>query len=278
MPQHPSRWRETCDPYSLPYHDFQLTEVLGYPHARNDVFHVRGVYCGRPVIAYVKAARQDPGALQRDVSVLAQLDAPVYPRVLDHGEIFSVTEALPGNRLSVILGENTAMASMQYMEEYGAALARIHQLHPSAPQQAERRYHHRPPAELLTQLGLTQLEDFFAAAPPSSPAVFCHGDFHYANLLWQDGQISGILDFELSGYGSRDYDIAWAMFCRPGQRFLNTPAEQRLFLQGYATHGEYSEDAVRYYMAQNYVYFLQYSGDAPEYARYIRAWLADNCT
>lgn len=28
--KHPDKWRETVDPFSLPYRHFQLTEVLGY--------------------------------------------------------------------------------------------------------------------------------------------------------------------------------------------------------------------------------------------------------
>lgn len=30
---HPAKWRETADPFQLPYRRFRLTEVLGYPHA-----------------------------------------------------------------------------------------------------------------------------------------------------------------------------------------------------------------------------------------------------
>ncbi|MGN1020319.1 MAG: hypothetical protein ACI4O7_08075 [Aristaeellaceae bacterium] len=37
---HPEKWRETADPFQLPYRRFRVTEVLGYPHAGNDVFHV----------------------------------------------------------------------------------------------------------------------------------------------------------------------------------------------------------------------------------------------
>lgn len=40
---HPQKWREICDPFSLEYRWFQLREVIGYPHASNDVFHVRGI-------------------------------------------------------------------------------------------------------------------------------------------------------------------------------------------------------------------------------------------
>ena len=46
----------------------------------------------------------------------------------------------------------------------------------------------------------------------------------YANILWAGHHISGILDFELAGYGNKEFDIAWAVFRRPGQKFLRTEA------------------------------------------------------
>lgn len=281
MTQHPAKWRETCDPFALPYRRFTPVEILGYPHARNDVFHVRGLCQGKEVTAYIKVARQKESAIERDVALLSQLGAPVYPKVLDAGQApvsFSVTEAMPGSRFSVILGENKDLASLAYMEEYGAALAQLHHLTPEAPPQAERRFHHRPPKELLDKLALNHLNAWFDRPPRGHRTGFCHGDFHYANLLWQDGHISAILDFELAGYGDQDFDIAWAMFRRPGQRFLRTPEEERLFLQGYARYGTFDPQAVRYYMAQSYVYFLEFSDDDPEYCAYIRAWLNENCT
>ena len=200
--------------------------------------------------------------------------------MLDAGDspvAFSVTEALPGARLSVILGDNEAMASLDYLAEYGEALARLHHLTPEAPAQAARRFHHRPPKELLDKLGLSNLDDYFDRPPKSYRTGFCHGDFHYANLLWDGGHISAILDFELAGYGNQDFDLAWALFRRPGQRFLRTPEEEQRFLEGYARLCAYDGQAVRYYMAQSYVYFLEFSDDDPEYCAYIRAWLDRNC-
>ena len=107
--------------------------------------------------------------------------------------------------------------------------------------------------------------------------VFCHGDFHYANVLWKDQHISAILDFELAGYGNRDFDIAWALFLRPGQRFLKTDKEQALFIKGYQKHGDCNVDAVIYYMAQCFVYFLCFC-DEKDYCEYVRNWLKQNCS
>lgn len=278
--KHPEHWRETCDPFSLPYHDFQLQEILGYPHAGNDVFHVRGTIGGRETTAYVKVARQKGAAIDNEVRILHQLDAPIFPRVLDYDRergLFSVTEALPGLRLSNIVKENGEHASLACMEEYGEALAKLHRLKPAAKAQADRSFYHRPPKALLEKLELLHLEAFFDREPAQGKSVFCHGDFHYANVLWQKQHISAILDFELAGYGNRDFDIAWALFLRPGQNFLKTDGERRLFLQGYERYEPLNREAVVYYMAQCYVYFLSFCGDDAAYCAYIRDWLQTHC-
>ena len=202
--------------------------------------------------------------------------SPIYPTVLDcgfAGTPFSVTLELPGERLSTIVGENETLESLSFMEEYGATLATLHQLRISAEPVKDRRFFHVPSDEFLKTLGLEEYKGIFANPPKTSVRCFCHGDFHYANILWDRHHISGILDFELAGYGNRDFDIAWALFRRPGQKFLKTEVEQKAFLRGYQRTAPCDQEAVKYYMAQCYVYFLQFSGDDAEYCNYIRTWV-----
>ena len=93
----PAKWRETCDPFALNFTRFRLVEVLGYPHAGNDVFHVRGLLDGREATAYLKVARQPGADIEREIALLAQLCEPIYPKVLDHGASpapWSLTEEL----------------------------------------------------------------------------------------------------------------------------------------------------------------------------------------
>ena len=35
-------------------------------------------------------------------------------------------------------------------------------------------------------------------------STFIHGDFHYANVLWKQNDISGVLDWEYSGRGFKE--------------------------------------------------------------------------
>lgn len=277
---HPEKWRSGCDPFALNYHAFRPTEILGYPHAGNDVFHAKGVCGGREVTAYIKAARQAGAAIANEADILRRIPLDRVPELIDadFGELsFSVTLEMPGQRLSAIVGENADMASLAYMEEYGEWLARIHALRLPAKPMADRKFFHAPPDALLEKLGLAPLRAYFSQEPEGGAVAFCHGDFHYANVLWENGHISGILDFELAGYGKRDFDIAWALILRPGQKFLKTEAERQLFLRGYRRHGEYDPRAVRYYMAQIYVYFLEFSAEDADYCAYVRGWLGENC-
>ena len=85
--------------------------------------------------------------------------------------------------------------------------------------------------------------------------------------------ISGILDFELAGYGNREFDIAWALFRRPGQKFLLTERELQEFIKGYRQFGVCDLETVKTYMAQCYVHFLTFCGNDAEYSEYVRRWL-----
>lgn len=271
---HPVKWRETCDSFGLPYTQFQPLEILGYPHAGNDVFHMQGLWHGKETRAYVKVARTYPEGIRNEVRLLKQLRNPLVPEILDWGDgvtPFVVTGELPGQRLSVLLGENRQRDAWRYLEDYGRMLSTIHNWRPEAGAVPDRRFLHSPSEDTLEKLGLGQMRDFFREPPQAGPTVFCHGDFHYANVLWTDRRITGILDFELSGYGDREFDIAWAMCLRPGQKFLQTAQEQEIFLQGFDPAPDLY--AVHYHMAQIYVYFLTFSGEDRAYSDYVRQWL-----
>ena len=49
--KHPDQWRDTVDPFTLPFRSFRPLEILGYPHAGNDVFYVKGLHNGTAVNA-----------------------------------------------------------------------------------------------------------------------------------------------------------------------------------------------------------------------------------
>ena len=279
---YPERWRDCIDPRELPLHRFAVREILGYPHAGNDVFQVTGIACGHQVEAYIKVARQQGADLRNEIQTIQSLGSPLCPQILDYDDkdwSFVVTLAKPGERLSAIVGENQNLESMDYLEEYGRTLAALHQTKGDFPPVKDRRFFHLPDKAVLQNQQLDFVYRYLSSHQPKTiNRCFCHGDFHYANLLWQDGHISAILDFELSGIGNREFDAAWAVILRPGQKFLKTEEEVRLFLQGYQSLGELDETAFYYYTVLIYSHFYQIGKDDPEYQRTVRGILQRLCS
>lgn len=277
--KHPKKWRETADPFLLPYHNFTLTEVIGYPHAGNDVFQAVGIYQNRTVEVFIKVARQNGADLQREADTLTKLNRAELPTVIDQdfGEpSFLVTLAKEGERLSALYAADPQLPLSDYLYEYGQALARLHQTEGQFEAVKDRSYFHIPPHERSEKQGLTFVHDYLTAHVPNQiHTCFCHGDFHYANILWQNGHISAILDFELSGIGNREFDIAWAVILRPGQQFLRSQAELDRFLEGYGSVGTFDAELVRYYMILIYARFVAIEDE--EYRAYVTDFLLRAC-
>lgn len=249
--KHPDKWRETADPFAVPFQRFRLEKILGYPHAGNDVFHVEGIWENQRCRGYLKIQRQAGADLAREAELLATLPLSTVPEVLEWSTgpvCWLLTKEAPGERLSAILGNNEDLASTKYLPRYGQELAVLHGLDQKAPPVADRRFFHLPQDGHFLKWHLEDAAEYLKSRHPEGESrVFVHGDFHYANLLWQDGRLSAILDWELAGQGSREFDMAWAVFRRPGQRFLNDWEEVEAFLAGYAQKQPFSPKAFCWY-------------------------------
>ena len=274
----PEKWRETIDPFSLKFNRFELSRVLGYPHAGNDVFYVEGLAVGRCVRAFLKVERHSGADVPNEVRILRQLDFPFVPAIIDFSldaPRYLLTEEKPGERLSVLVGENEALESRRYLAQYGEALAAFHRLDLDCGPVKDRKFFHLSPKLYFEQKDLLDVYSFLEShRPEPGEPCFVHGDFHYANVLWDGGQISAVLDYELSGLGNREFDIAWACFLRPGQKFLDTWAEVALFLEGYSRGGVFDLDAFIYYYVLIGSWLYAIGGDEPGYQQKVRALLA----
>ena len=184
-------------------------------------------------------------------AVLRALPYPYKPRLLEYAPgppACLVTEECEGERLSVILREAGRSGAPEYMEPYDAALARLHSLEVPWRDVKPRRFLALPAEDYLARRRLEPFAAFLSGHPPEGAGrCFIHGDFHYANILWKDGRVSAVLDYELSGRGVREFDMAWAVVLRPGQEFLKTGEELELFLKGYHAAQPFSWPAFRYY-------------------------------
>lgn len=257
----PSKWRETMDPFSLNFNEFTLKEVLGYPHAGNDVFYVSGIEkSGKEVTAFLKVERQKSADVEREVSIINKLEFPFSPDIIDYSfskPKYILTKEAEGERLSYILGNNEDMESLKYMEKYGELLGKIHSMEIESMPVKERDF--TIPHDFYVQEELQYIENYLLETKVEDNKCFIHGDCHYANVLWTDYEVSCLLDYELSGYGSREYDLAWALILRPGQRFLKTETERQIFLKSYCKYHNYSKEAFNFYMVLFGMFFYKIS-------------------
>jgi aminoglycoside phosphotransferase (APT) family kinase protein len=265
-------WRAMIDPFSLRFHSFRLDEILDYPHAGNDVFHVRGQYQTKPCDAYLKVERQSGADIRNEIEMLQSLPFPLKPCLLDYSldsPVFVVTMACPGKRLSQIVAKRMPDYARRYMKAYGKTMAQIHQINISAPKVKHRRFFEIPVMQYAAKYNLlNSLEYLQTHTPEGETQCFVHGDFHYANILWNQNKITAVLDYELAGYGMREFDIAWALVLRPGQAFLQTIDEIRLFLEGYGEEQIFSTEAFQYEYIKVAMHFYAL-GDV-DYQRQLR--------
>ena len=66
--------------------------------------------------------------------------------------------------------------------------------------------------------------------PPPMPECFIHRDYHPNNVLWQNGRISGIVDWPGGCRGTANADIAW---CRENLKYLYGVPAADTFLHAY---------------------------------------------
>lgn len=267
----PKKWRETIDPYKLKFNNFELLEVLGYPHAGNDVFYAKGLYKGNEVFVFIKVNRQNGADVKNEVETLNKINLDNTPIVIDYDEemTYRVSLALEGERLSVISKQISNDELLNYLKIYGEILAKIHMIKGEFNQVKDRKFFHIPSKEYFEKQEISlEIYDYLVSFEPKEITYcFVHGDFHYANVLWQDKKISGLLDFELSGYGNKEFDIAWAITVRPSQEFLKEQQEIDSFISGYKTIGECNLEYIKYYMVLIYSWFYELGG--PKYKDFV---------
>ena len=270
----PEKWRETIDPFTLEFDNFKILEVLGYPYAGNDVFYVKGIHNDEEVYAFIKVARQKGANIKNEVDIIKRVNLKSSPRILEYkDDKYVVTKEIRGRKLSSIVGRNEELESLGYIDVWGEQLAAIHQIKGDFEDVKDRKFFHIPSIDYFRDNNIAFVYDYLITnAHPSSSKCFTHGDFHHANILWRGHKIVGILDFELSGMGIKEFDIAWAIIRRPHQKFMKTEEEINKFLEGYSRIGTYDIESVRYYMLVIYSYFYTIGND-DEYKRFVYNYL-----
>ncbi|HKJ26599.1 MAG TPA: phosphotransferase [Anaerolineales bacterium] len=269
-----NKWRELLvDPFALNLGpELALDRVLGYPPAGNDVLLCRGRYKGQPIEFYLKLPRHTDANFANEAAALIHLAGTAIPapKVLAYGqheatsiEFLAVT-AMPGERMSGTLTEPRWQGAKSnihpYVEKIAESLVSIHTLVLDWPPVQPRSQYFIPtvvdvdnPSAAWLREQIFWLEE---NKPDQTEPCFVHGDHHYANLLWAGDSISAVLDWELCGMGWREFDIAWSLLPRPGQRFFNTLDHQRTFLDVYQVHQPFDHFSVAWCFTLIAVHFL----------------------
>ncbi|MBV8507744.1 MAG: phosphotransferase family protein, partial [Alphaproteobacteria bacterium] len=146
----------------------------------------------------------------------------------------SIEPALPaiarrlGRELARIHTVRPPRADLAFLASYGE-VGPAHQIH------TFRAYldNHAAPRPVL-EWGIRWLETHI---PPPIPPVLCHRDFRTGNYMLDGAELTGILDWEFSGWGDPHEDIGW--FCSKGWRFARLDreaggiADRNYFYRGY---------------------------------------------
>lgn len=251
------KWRDNIiDPYSIKFNNnLIIKDILSYPYAANDVYKCLGNDC----IFYLKVQRDDKGNINNESNILKELEKYNFliPKVLDSGKVdkydYIVTSELLGLRLSQIEDFNKSVC----LKEYGRMLSLIHAIKPNCDKIKIRKINDIPDYEIWKKYPILKkyIDWLEKNIIEMNYKTFIHGDFHYANILYKDDKISGILDWEYSGMGSKEQDIAWAIVRRQTQNFLRTKKELEIFLKGYKEIGSYNEKDFKWYLVNSYVHF-----------------------
>jgi len=87
-----------------------------------------------------------------------------------------------------------------------------------------------PPVWSSDQSLWSRAIDHVAGDPPGEPSVFLHRDYHPVNVLWQESQLTGIVDWVNGCIGPAGVDLA---HCRLNLLFMYGVEAAELFLTAY---------------------------------------------
>ncbi len=282
------KWRDLLiDPLTIKFKKIKILEIFSYPYAQNDVVECKCVYKDKVIDAFIKIERSKMAAFDAEVNNLKILMKnncyDRMPKIIENGIVenkhYMVLEKIDGIRLSDIFRSNSEVNKSNYLIKYGRELAKIHKINSKLFCDAKKRIINdipkiddykefdsflKPYIEYLSNNGIV-----------INNQTFIHGDFHYANILWHNGNISGVLDFEYSGMGFKEQDIAWSIVLRPTQTFMDNLEDIESFLKGYLEIGTYDNNNLKWCMINAYCHFYLMNIDNIEYINKLKKLIED---
>jgi aminoglycoside phosphotransferase (APT) family kinase protein len=275
------KWREfktNIDDIDFKY--IKVLEELIYPHCGNDVVECNCLYNGKKVKLFIKIERHNKANFKTEVKHLNLLkENNLYnniPTVIESGYVldkkYVVLTKVEGERLSTLLKEVNKEVKEKYLYNYGKELSLIHDISPKEFDISFKRDINDIPKDVEEELP-NLIKDALIWLKGNKPEInnntFIHGDFHYANVLWKDKDIAGVLDWEYSGRGFKEQDIAWSLILRPSQKFMDNINDINIFLKGYKEKGSYDKDKLKWCYINGLIQFYLMNKSDLEYRNSI---------
>lgn len=280
------KWRELCiNPFAIPYKSIILVKIFSYPPAGNDVIECDCITKSKLKRVFMKIERSKMADFEIEFKHLKILQneryynkAPnVYEYGIFNGRKYLILEKKSGERLSNIFSHTSR--KYNYLFNYGMELAKIHDIPVNRFFNAKiRKINDYPKCTDYKNID-NFIKPYICYLKENKPLLesntFVHGDFHYANVLWKNGKVSGVIDFEYSGRGVKEQDIAWCCVKRPGQNFMDNIHDINSFLNGYLTIGAF--DKIKFYwcLINTYCHFYLMNYQNNLYLKKIRTLLTE---
>lgn len=264
------KWRELkTDPFNINFKNIKILNQISFPHCGNDVVECESKLAeGGLTNVFVKIERSTKASFETEIKHLDILFSKnIYkkiPKIIEFGDIdekkYIVLEKINGSRLSDLFLEiDDQKLKNDYLIKYGKELATIHNISSDFFQKAtQRSINDLPSVEKYKNFdsNISQyIEYLIINKPIINYDTFIHGDFHYGNILWEDEKISGVLDWEYSGKGFKEQDIAWTCILRSTQHFMDSINDIKNFLIGYKMIGNFDNSKLRWCLINGFCHF-----------------------
>ncbi len=271
------KYRElTIDLFSIQYRNIKLKKIISYPPAGNDVVEAIVDIKNKEENVYIKFERSKMANFETEYKHLKLLsDINIFPKVIEFGSVndkkYIILEKIEGNRLSDIFKQDKKDKET-YLKEYGKTLSQIHNIKNRGFDKAFQRPINEVPknyknSDEFSEKIIKYLEE---NKIEKDNKTFIHGDFHYANVLFKNKKVNGIIDLEYSGLGFKEQDIAWALILRPGQKFMDNIDDINLFLDGYRSKNNFEYDKFKWCYINGSIHFYLMNYENEEYKQKIR--------
>ena len=270
------KWRDLeINPKDINTKLGKITKIINYYPAGNDVIEcvIENNNEKRNVVLKIERSRVSDFVKEKENINMLQKNKyyEKVPKVLDlvkhQNKNCLFLEKRTGNKLSEIFKKDNSNKE-DYLHKYGKELAIIHKI----PNKQFKDSYQRD-INWIVKTEIKELQPYVRYLSENyieaNKDTFIHGDFHYGNILWDKGKVSTVLDFEYSGKGFKEQDIAWATVLRPGQKFMDNINDIKVFLSGYKEELSFNFNKYLWCLINCYCHFYNMNSNNKEYCAKI---------